>query len=64
MDNIYGFGHTPLYSDFLNSIKTGQEPLINGIEGQKALEIILHAYKAAFQKQVVVFGDNEIDMGI
>lgn len=44
VDNVYGKGHTPLYKDFINAIKNDAEPLINGEEGRKAMEIVLKAY--------------------
>lgn len=44
IDNVYGEGHTPLYKDFIDAIKEDREPLINGKEGKKAIEIILKAY--------------------
>lgn len=44
VDSVYGKGHTPLYKDFINAINYNREPLINGEEGKKALEIILKAY--------------------
>lgn len=44
IDSVYGKGHTPLYKDFIDSIADNREPLINGEEGKKALEIILRAY--------------------
>ena len=46
IDNVYGNGHTPLYGDFINAINNNTEPLINGEEGKKAMEIILKAYEA------------------
>lgn len=45
IDNVYGKGHTPLYKDFIDAINNGREPLINGEEGKKALEIVLRAYE-------------------
>jgi UDP-N-acetyl-2-amino-2-deoxyglucuronate dehydrogenase len=36
-------GHTPLYKDVIAAIKEGREPLVNGEEGKKAVEIILKA---------------------
>lgn len=45
IDNVYGHGHTPLYKDFIDAINSGKEPLINGEEGKKAMEIILRAYQ-------------------
>lgn len=45
IDNVYGSGHTPLYKNFIDAINNNTEPLINGEEGKKALEIILKAYE-------------------
>lgn len=45
VDNVYGKGHTPLYKDFIESITNNIDPYISGLEGRKALEIILSAYK-------------------
>ncbi|MDP4087220.1 MAG: Gfo/Idh/MocA family oxidoreductase [Bacillota bacterium] len=44
IDNVYGQGHTPLYKDLIDAIHHNTEPLINGEEGKKAMEIILKAY--------------------
>ncbi|MCL2762556.1 MAG: Gfo/Idh/MocA family oxidoreductase [Treponema sp.] len=43
---VYGFGHTALFKDFVESIKTNREPMISGESGRKALEIILAIYKS------------------
>ncbi|MEN6411819.1 MAG: Gfo/Idh/MocA family oxidoreductase [Veillonellales bacterium] len=43
---VYGFGHSALYADFLDAIEKGKEPLVSGIRGRKALEIILAIYKS------------------
>lgn len=45
VDNVYGKGHTPLYKNFIDAINNDTEPLINGEEGKKAMEIILKAYE-------------------
>lgn len=45
-DTVYGNGHTPLFKDMIEAIKNNQEPLINGVEGKKGMEIILAAYKS------------------
>lgn len=37
-------GHTPLYKDFIDAIKEDREPLVNGEEGKKAIELIIKAY--------------------
>ena len=44
IDSVYGYGHTPLYKDFIDAINNNEEPLINGEEGKKAMEIVLKAY--------------------
>ena len=44
--SVYGFGHSALYKDFINAIENNREPLISGVSGQKALEIILAIYKS------------------
>ncbi|MFC0414041.1 Gfo/Idh/MocA family protein [Cytobacillus solani] len=44
IENVYGKGHTPLYKDFIDAINNNTEPLINGEEGKKSMEIILKAY--------------------
>lgn len=46
IDNVYGHGHLPLYEDFIEAILNNREPLINGVEGSKALRIILAAYQS------------------
>lgn len=60
IDSVYGLGHRPLYNDFLASMKEGRLPLIHGEEGKKAMAIILHAYHAEKQKQVVYYGKEEL----
>lgn len=45
VDSVYGSGHTPLYKNFIDSIHAEKEPLINGVEGMKAMKIILDAYE-------------------
>ena len=44
IDSVYGRGHTPLYKNFIDAVNENKEPLINGEEGRKALEIVLRAY--------------------
>ena len=46
IDSVYGKGHTPLYKNFIEAVNKGKEPLINGEEGRKALEIVLRAYES------------------
>lgn len=45
--NIYGFGHNPLYTDVVRAIETGTKPLVDAEAGTRALELILAIYKSA-----------------
>lgn len=45
IESVYGYGHTPLYKNFIESIESDKAPYIDGYEGRKALEIILKAYE-------------------
>ncbi len=40
-------GHTKLFQDFLAAVKNGTQPLINGEEGRRSVEVILAIYHAA-----------------
>lgn len=54
-DTVYGKGHVLLYKDFCHSIIDGREPLVNGDEGRKAVEIVLGIYKSALEGKWVEF---------
>lgn len=45
--NVYGFGHTPLYTDMINAIKNDRQPYITAMDGKRALELVLAIYKSA-----------------
>ena len=45
--NIYGFGHTPLYADVIESIQKGRPPLVDAEAGKRALELVLAIYQSA-----------------
>ena len=53
LDSVYGNGHTPLYKDIIDSINMNRDPLIDGVEGKKALSIILAAYKSSHTNSVI-----------
>ncbi len=59
VDSVYGFGHTPLFKDMIDAIKNDREPLINGEEGKKSIDIILAAYKSRLTEQPVKFPIGE-----
>jgi len=42
---LFKQGHSALYKNFIDAINLNKEPLVNGEEGKKALEIILKAYE-------------------
>ncbi|MEG2813491.1 MAG: Gfo/Idh/MocA family oxidoreductase [Oscillospiraceae bacterium] len=45
--NVYGFGHTPLYKNVIDSINIGTPLLVDGEAGKRALELVLAIYKSA-----------------
>ena len=51
--NVYGYGHTPLYADIIDAIKSGREPYISGEAGRRALELVLAIYKSAAEHRPV-----------
>ncbi len=59
-DNIYGYGHNPLFADVIDSINKDRAPYIDAISGKKALEVILAIYKSSFEGQTVKFPISDI----
>jgi len=51
--NVYGFGHTPLYADVIDAIKTDRKPYVDAEAGRRALEMVLAIYKSAAEGQPV-----------
>ena len=63
--NIYGFGHTPLYSDVIKAIKEGRKPYVDGEAGRNALELVLAIYKSSKEGRPVKLplnGFSTLDM--
>jgi len=56
--NVYGKGHSPLYNNFINSIKNDTIPLIDGYEGKKSLSIVLMAYKSQKFTKPITYKEN------
>ena len=51
--NVYGFGHTLLYANVIDAIKTGRQSYVTGEDGKRALELVLAINKsAAYRKPV------------
>lgn len=46
-------GHKRQFEDFIESIEQGREPLVDGIEGRKSVEIILAIYKSSKEGRCV-----------
>jgi UDP-N-acetyl-2-amino-2-deoxyglucuronate dehydrogenase len=53
--NVYGFGHTPLYKNVIESIKNNTEPYVTAEDGRRALELVLGIYKSASEGKSVKF---------
>ncbi|RBP69092.1 putative dehydrogenase [Alkalibaculum bacchi] len=51
--NVYGFGHTPLYTDVIDAIKNGRQPYVTAVDGRNALELVLAIYKSAAEGKSV-----------
>ena len=51
--NVYGFGHTPLYEDVIHAIQTHTKPLVDAEAGRRALELVLAIYKSAAEGKTV-----------
>lgn len=57
---VYGFGHTPLFADFIDAIISDRKPYVDAVEGRKALEIILAIYESAYTNSPVKLPLNGI----
>lgn len=53
--NVYGFGHTKLYTDVIDAIKTNRKPYVDAEAGKRALELVLAIYKSAATGEVIKF---------
>ena len=51
--NIYGFGHTPLYTNVIEAIQNHTQPLVDAEAGRRALELVLAIYKSAAEGRPV-----------
>lgn len=54
-ENVYGFGHTPLYKDMIEAILFDKTPLVDGEAGKRALELILAIYESAREGKKIRF---------
>ncbi|MDY5007489.1 Gfo/Idh/MocA family protein [Candidatus Allofournierella merdipullorum] len=44
--NVYGNGHTSLYADVMEAIRTHRKPYVDAVAGRNALELVLAIYKS------------------
>ena len=44
--NVYGNGHTSLYADMIDAIRTDRKPYVDAAAGRNALELVLAIYKS------------------
>ncbi|WP_320128731.1 Gfo/Idh/MocA family oxidoreductase [uncultured Sphaerochaeta sp.] len=44
--NVYGNGHTSLFSDVIDAIKNDRKPYVDAYAGRRALELVLAIYKS------------------
>ncbi len=51
--NVYGFGHTPLFADVIDAIRTDRQPMVTAEDGKRALELVLAIYKSAAEARPV-----------
>lgn len=58
--NVYGFGHNPLYTDVINAINTHTQPLVDAKAGTRALELILAIYQSAATGKPVKLPLNDV----
>ena len=53
--NVYGYGHTPLYADVIDAVKSDRAPYVDAEAGKRALELVLAIYKSAKESSIVKF---------
>ncbi|MDO4269447.1 MAG: Gfo/Idh/MocA family oxidoreductase [Eubacteriales bacterium] len=53
IENVYGFGHVPLYADMRDAIETGRAPLVDGHAGRRAIELVLAVYLSNKERRPV-----------
>ena len=52
-NNVYGNGHTSLFADVIDAIKTDRKPYVDAVAGRNALELVLAIYKSQLIGQPV-----------
>ena len=52
-NNVYGNGHTSLYADVIDAIKTDRKPYVDANAGKNALELVLAIYQSQKEGKAV-----------
>lgn len=58
--NVYGYGHTPLYTDVINAIQENRAPYVDALAGRRALELVLAIYQSAANNTIVKLPLNDV----
>ena len=51
--NVYGNGHTSLYTDVIDAIEKDRRPYVDAVAGRNALELVLAIYKSQKEQRPV-----------
>jgi UDP-N-acetyl-2-amino-2-deoxyglucuronate dehydrogenase len=57
-DSVYGFGHEALFRSIIDSLATGEQNMLEGGEGRKALELVTAMYEATETGMPVELGTS------
>jgi UDP-N-acetyl-2-amino-2-deoxyglucuronate dehydrogenase len=53
-------GHQYIIEDMIQAIQEDREPIVNGEEGKRALQLVLAFYESADKKQRVIIGEDKL----
>ena len=51
--SVYGFGHPAFYKNMFKTLQGIEEPICNGEEGLKSLELLIAAYRSAKSNKTI-----------
>lgn len=57
--NVYGNGHTSVFADMIDAIRSDRPPYIDAYDGRRALELVLAIYKSQKEGKAVKFPVKE-----
>lgn len=53
--NVYGNGHTALYEDMIDAIRSGRKTYVDAVAGRNALEVVLAIYQSSISGKPIKF---------